>query len=297
MTGKPDEGWKLLSGKEAAENVPFWKALAQFTADDLNEGLKENAATINREKPIFQKYYNLAFVVSLVLGITFLVFLIGLLAFIRSNFAESLFYITLALLLAAIAPHIWRHAYQYGVKTPDTPLDLPHAPDQHFEEFLSYLQKADGPEAYYLSRFRKKRTPVNRRQFFGKLRYFLFSEHGTDRAMVMRFPAILPIPIPTDLYLHRDDVQRIIAISKPKRKGGPGRNPKYSYADAIVSLIGDPRLDSLDLSDRAKSVRIIKDWLSGWFEAAADASGDVPRGDQLAPYAEKIFDRLRIVES
>ena len=293
MTGNPPAGWKVASDTEDSENVPLWKALAQFTSEDLDEGLKENAAVIKREKPVFQRYYNLAFVVSLLFGFLFLVFLLGLLISIHSKSANALLLFVLAFMVATVAPHLWRQAYQYGLTTPDAPLPLPHAADRHFDEFLGHLQKASGPKAYYLSRFGKKRKPLNRRQFFGRLRYFLFSEHSRDRGMVMRFPTAMSIP--ADLYVHRDDVEKMIAMGKPKRKAGPGRNPKYGYADAIVSLIGDPRLDSLDLSNRAKSVGTIKGWLSEWFEAAADASGDIPRGDQLAPYADKIFDRLMTI--
>jgi hypothetical protein len=293
VTGNPAAGWKVAFYTEDSENVPLWKALAQFTSEDLDEGLKANAAVIKREKLVFQRYYNLAFVTSLLFGFLFLVFLLGLLISIHSKSANALLLFVLAFMVATVAPHLWRQAYQYGLTTPDVPLALPHAADRHFDEFLGHLQKASGPKAYYLSRFGKKRKPLNRRQFFGRLRYFLFSEHSRDRGMVMRFPTAMSIP--ADLYVHRDDVEKMIAMSKPKRKAGPGRNPKYGYADAIISLIGNPRLDSLDLSDQAKSVRTIKDWLSGWFEAAADASGDVPRGDQLTPHAEKIFERLKII--
>ena len=178
------------------------------------------------------------------------------------------------------------------MKSPDAPLGLPHSPDRHFDEFLGYLQKASGPRAYYISRFGKRRVFLNRRQFFGRLRYFLFSEHSADRALVMRFRT--GHSLPGDIFLHRDDVDRILALAKPKRKGGPGRNSKYRYAEAIIALIGDPRLGTLDLNDRAASIRMIKERLANWFEVNADASGDVPRGDQLLPYAEKIFDHLQV---
>lgn len=160
---------------------------------------------------------------------------------------------------------------------------------------LGYLQKVDGPQVYYLSRFRKKRIPLRRRQFFGRLRYFLFSEDSKDRGMVMRFPTAMSRP--ADLYLHRDDVEKMVAMSRPKRKGGPGRNAKYRYDEAIIALIGDLRLEALDLKDRAVAIHTIKDWLCEWFEANADESGDVPRRDQLTRYAEKIFTRLEMIAS
>lgn len=291
MTGIPSEGWKIFAVGDDSENVPLWRALAQFTSDDLDEGLKANAVVIRQAKPPFARYYNLAFVVSMAFGFLFVIFLIGLLLSANTRSANLFSGLTLATLTATAAPHIWRQLYQYGLKTPDAPLVLPHAPDRHFDELLGYLQKASGPRAYYISRFGKRRVFLNRRQFFGRLRYFLFSEHSADRALVMRFRT--GHSLPGDIFLLRDDVDRMLAMAKPKRKGGPGRNSKYRYAEAIIALIGDTRLDALDLNDRAASVRAIKEWLAAWFEANADATGDVPRGDQLSPYAEKIFDHLK----
>ncbi|WP_420607573.1 hypothetical protein [Novosphingopyxis sp.] len=290
MSAVPDAGWKIFADGDDADNVPLWKALAQFTSDDLDEGLEANAAVINEAKSPFARYYNAAFVVSLGFGFLFIIFLFAFLISAHSSSTNLFMFLTLAALLATLAPHLWRQIYQYGLKTPDTPLELPYAPDRHFDEFLSFLQKVDAPQAYYVPRFGKRRKPLDRRQFFGKLRYFLFSEHSTDRGMVMRFRTGLSLP--ADIFLHRDDVEKILLMSKPKRKGGPGRNPKYSYAEAIIALIGDPRIATLNLNDRTTSIRTIKNWLADWFEGKADASGDVPRGDLLSPYAEKIADHL-----
>lgn len=291
MTVSPGDGWKVFADGDDSENVPLWRALAQFTSDDLDDGLKANAATISQAKPPFARYYNAAFIVSMAFGFLFVIFLFALLISAPSKTANLFSFLTLATLAVTAAPHVWRQLYQYGVRTPDAPLSLPHPPDRHFDEFLAYLQKASGPRAYYISRFGKRRVFLNRRQFFGRLRYFLFSEHSADRALVMRFRT--GHSLPGDIFLHRTDVDKMLALTKPKRRGGPGRNSKYRYAEAIIALIGDPRLGALDLSDRAASVSAIKDQLADWFDANADASGDVPRGDQLAPYAEKIFDHLK----
>ena len=291
MTGIPSEGWKVFADGDDSENVPLWRALAQFTSDDLDDGLKANATTISQAKPPFARYYNAAFIVSMAFGFLFVIFLFALLISAPSKAANLFSFLTLATLAVTAAPHVWRQLYQYGVRTPDAPLSLPYPPDRHFDEFLAYLQKASGPRAYYISRFGKRRVFLNRRQFFGRLRYFLFSEHSADRALVMRFRT--GHSLPGDIFLHRTDVDKMLAMAKPKRRGGSGRNSKYRYAEAIIALIGDPRFGTLDLSDRAASVRTIKDWLADWFEVNADASGDVPRADQLAPYAEKIVDHLK----
>lgn len=293
MTGRPGEGWKIFADGDEADDVPLWKVLAQFRSDDLDEGLSLNAAIINHAKSSPVRYYNLAFIISFAFGFLSVLLLIGLLVSGHSTATDLFFYLTLAALAATIAPHLWRQAYQYGLKIPDAPLKLPHAPDRLFEEVLGYLQKVDGPKAYYLSRFRKQRVPLKRRQFFGRLRYFLFSEHSKDRGMVMRYPTAMSLPV--DLYLHRDDVETMLAMSRPKRRGGPGRNTKYRYDDAIIALISDPRLHALDVKDRPAAISTIKDWLSEWFETNADASGDVPRRDQLTRYAEKICARLEII--
>lgn len=291
MTANPGEGWKTFVNGDEADDMPLWKVLAQFRSEDLDEGLKANAAIINQARPPVARYYNIAFVVSFAFGFLSVLFLIGLLISAGHPGATSFFYyMTLVMLAATAAPHLWRQVHQYGLGIPEAPLKLPHAPDRLFDEVLGYLQRVDGPQVYYRSRFRKKRITLRRRQFFSKLRYFLFSEHSKDRGMVMRFPTAMSLP--ADLYLHRDDVERMIAMGKPKRKGGPGRNTKYRYDKAIISLIGDPRLGTLDLKDRAAAIHTIKDWLSEWFEANADESGDVPRRDQLTHYAENIFTHL-----
>ncbi len=295
MTGRPGEGWRIFADGDEADNVPLWKVLAQFRSDELDEGLNTNAAIINKAKPSPVRYYNLAFVISFAFGFLSVPLLIGLLVSGHSTATDLFFYLTLGTLAATIAPHLLRQAYQYGLKIPDAPLKLPHAPDRLFDEVLGYLQKVDGPKAYYLSRFRKQRVPLKRRQFFGRLRYFLFSEHSKDRGMVMRYPTAMSLP--ADLYLHRDDVETMLAMSRPKRRGGPGRNTKYRYDDAIIALIGDPRLGVLDVKDRAAAISTIKNWLSEWFETNADESGDVPRRDQLTRYAEKICTHLEMIAS
>ena len=295
MTGSPGEGWKVFADGDDANDVPLWKVLAQVRSDDLDEGLSANAAILNRAKPPFAWYYNLAFAVSMAFGFLFTIFMIALLLSIHSKSTDLFAVLVLTTLEATAAQHLWRQAYQYGLKTPDAPLDLPHTPDPVFDEVLGHLQKVSGPRAYYRSRFRKKRVFLNRRQFFGRLRYFLFSEHSRDRGMVMRFRTGLSLP--ADIFLHRDDVDTLLARSKPKRKSGPGRNSKYRYDEAIISLIGDPRLDGLDLDDPAAALRAVKDWLSEWFGANADETGDVPRRDQLTTYAEKICAHLKKIAS
>jgi hypothetical protein len=290
MTGVRGEGSKIFTDEGHSENVPLWRALAEFTSADLDAGLKANTAVISKAKPPSLRFYSLTFVASLLSGILFVVSVTSLLIAGQSNWGGRLTAFSFATLLATVAPQVARYVRQYGLKTPDTPLELPHTADQYFDEFLGFLQKGSGPRAFYFPRLGKSPVFLKRQQFFGKLRYFLFSEHSADRAMVMRFGSGLSLP--ADIFLHRDKLDATLATRKTKRQGGPGRNSKYQYTDAIIALIGDPQLSALDLSDRAESVRVVKDSLETWFKDRVDASGDMPRRDQLAPFAEKIVDHL-----
>ncbi|CAH0357313.1 hypothetical protein [Sphingobium sp. CECT 9361] len=244
MTSSTDEGWKVFADGDDVDDIPLWKVLAKVRSDDLDEGLDKNATLLNKIKPPFSWYYNLALAISSCFGFLAVLLLIGLVISLRSGSTDLLFGLTLAMLTAAVTPHLWRQAYQYGLKMPDAPLELPHASDRLFDEVLGHLQKVDGPQAYFFSGFRKKRIRLNRRQFFGRLRYFLFSEHSKDRAMVMRFPTAMSLP--ADIYLHRDDVEKMLSMSAPKRAAGPGRNVKYAYIEAVFDLRADPMTCSPD---------------------------------------------------
>ena len=141
MTGIPGEGWKVFAEGDDSDNVPLWQALAQFTSDDLDEGLKANAAVLNQVKPPFVRYYNLAFVVSMGFGFLFVISLIGLLISVPTRSTDVFSFLSLATLAAAAAPHVWRQIYQYGVTTPDGPLESSCPPNRHFDEILAYVQK------------------------------------------------------------------------------------------------------------------------------------------------------------
>lgn len=322
MTNVREKGTKIFTNEDYSENVPLWRALAEFTSEDLDEGLQANAAVIAGVKPPFARAYNLASIISAIFTILFIILfvlsLVGLVIGGQANW-QNLFTTLLATaLLIAAAPQLWRHIDQFGWKIPAAPLELPHASDPRFEEFIRMLQKETGPRAYTVSRFRKRRVLFKRQQFFGKLRYFLFSEYSADRAMVMRFGT--GFSLPSDIFLRRDHVdtmlnpheavltpaetmltppetvlapqETVLAPPVSKRPGGPGRNPKYRYTDSAIALIGDPRIGTLDLNNRAESVRSVKNWLDSWFMDHVDESGGVPRQEQVMPIAEKIVDQL-----
>lgn len=290
MSKAPDDSWAVLIEGDESEDVPLWMALALFRSEDLDDGLKENSSFINEIKPIHVRRRRAAYVISLIFGFCTIVSLFALAAFGASEEANLLFIVSLGSIALTAAPQMWRQVFQYGWLTPEVPLVLPHASDHYFDVFLGYLQRAAEPYAYYRSWFGRKRKPLDRHHFFGRLRYFSFCEHSATRGLVMRSRAGLALP--SDIFIHRSDLEKMIALSKPKRKGGSGRNVKYAYFEAIFDLRADPRLALLDLSDEDAAIRSMTDWLTQWFDSAANASGMLPDRDQLMPYAKKIYAHL-----
>ena len=183
---------------------------------------------------------------------------------------------------------------QYG-KQPDAPLDLPHAANERIDLFLAPLQKEFELKAYYYSVFKKKRIPLEHKQFFGKLRYLLFSEHRHIRSLVLRYPTA--IASPQDIFLRRSDLEKMIEDSKPepKRKRGTngGRTASPLYIDSIVAALLNQKFSQLGVSDEAEAVSEISKTLIDWFEANADPSCWTPRSDQIKPYAKQIYVGLK----
>ena len=78
MTIAGGEGTKIFTGEDYSENVPLWRALAEFTSEDIDEGLMANATVIGEVKARFWRLDKLAFTFSLIFGTLFSVCLIGL---------------------------------------------------------------------------------------------------------------------------------------------------------------------------------------------------------------------------
>lgn len=158
------------------------------------------------------------------------------------------------------------------------------------EKFFAYIQREDGPKAYYRDR-KGKKCYLDRRFSFGKLRVLLLSEFGAFRSLCL-LPSGKRISEVIRIEADPDEIINALKI-KPKRGAGPGRNVKYAYIEAIFDLRGDPLLDTLDLNDEAAATRSITDWLLEWFQSTANVSADVPDRKLLIPYAGKIFNHLK----
>lgn len=194
----------------------------------------------------------------------------------------------------------WRwQRFQYGAGRLRTPREAVYvdASDETraaLEKLFAYLQRESAPRAYYRNR-QGAQCYLERRYSFGGLRVLLLSDFSAVREL-----CLTPTGgrISEAIKIEADPEMVIAALAiKPKRSGGPGRNAKYRYDDALIPFICDSRLKSLDLTDQATAIATIKRRLSNWFEDHADESGDVPRGDQLAPYARKIFERMKAAKA
>ncbi len=152
MTTGREKGTRTFTNDDYSESVPLWRALAEFTSEDLDEGLRANSAVIAGAKPPFVRSYNLASGISAIFTILFALSLIGLVIAGQPNWQNLFTVLSAATLLIATAPQLWRHVDQYGWKIPSAPLELPYPSDPHFEEFISILQKEAGPRAYRLRR-------------------------------------------------------------------------------------------------------------------------------------------------
>jgi hypothetical protein len=295
MTEYANINGSTLPSDPDADDVPIRLALAMFISDDIDDAGAEITAITNMESAKCKKYFVASDSIFFLCALVFVAVFFTLI-FSAENPVEtknSLLNISLGSLIFAAIPRILIQAFQYGWGVPEAPLALPHIANKRIDEFLALLQKESGPKAYYFSIWKRKRVSLGRRQFFGKLRYLLFSEHGSVSRMVVRFPTGLPSP--TDIFLRRSDMERMIEASKPKRKGGTGRIPSPRYVDAVIALLGNEHVLKLDVTDGEKAIDQVSKWLIDWCEENADESGWVPRRDQIKPYAEKIYAHLKFL--
>jgi hypothetical protein len=267
-------------------------AVAELENEALAE-IDRIASGIERE--VRAKYIPVAVVAGFISSFV----LVGLLVWIIAAFTGNnlgwrpVAAIVPMILLAAAPALYWRH-FQYGLgpiraKRPALYAGGSKATTDTLEKLFDYLGRRIAPRAYCRMPEGKKRY-ISHHVFMGRLRGLLLSEHAGDRAIV------LP---PYGLWFSGEirieaDPEDIIAALKPKRRGGPGREPKYAYADAMIDMIDNPELSNIDLGDEIAARRKVEAMLVAWFQARADESGDAPRADMLRPYADKVIKRLWI---
>jgi hypothetical protein len=186
----------------------------------------------------------------------------------------------------------WSHL-QYGWGKRRHPRDAHYVDTsdeskEKLEKLFAYMQRDSAPRAYYRVKNFAPRY-LDRNYTFGSLRVLLLSASPSVRALCLS-PSGHRISAPIKIEADPDEVIKALNV-KPKRKGGQGAKVKYPYIDAVLWLIDEPRLNRLDLTNRDQAIDTIKIWLSDWFKDHVDESGDIPRNDQLKPFAEKIHAR------
>ncbi len=257
---------------------------------ELDDIIRAVAEYIGRESSLY------TWAVPVILTIPPLLMAASFLVTLFSKTAGNILYgaALLSLLIPLCALWKWGR-FQYGrgwLWTPREALYL-NASDETIEtleKFFAYIQREGGPKAYYRDRKGKKRY-LDRHYSFGKLRVLLLSKFGPFRSLCL-LPDGKRISEVIKIEADADEIIKALNV-KPKKPGGPGRNVKYAYIEAVFDLRGDPRLDTLDLNDEAAATRSITDWLLEWFQSAANVSADVPDRKLLIPYARKIFNHLK----
>ena len=292
---------KVFPAGPEKDDVSIGYALARFMSEDTDENLKEIDAITYRIYDQNAKYSDFILISSRSAALFAVVIFAWMIKDIINyqsigNFFDAFLGLSfLAVILAA-----WGHVTQYGLKWPKEPVRVPHNPSQSIDEFLNILQRQQphGKSiAYYYPRFIKKKIFLNRRQFFGRFRYLHFSERINIRHAVTNYWNGLPVP--ANIYIHRSDLDQIIASGKSKRKSGKlgGTNLSPRYAEAIIGLIGDERLFRLGLGDRENAISKIVDWMAEPYNEPQDEAAWKPRPDHLKGYAEQVYARLKNLRS
>lgn len=276
------------------ESIPLWKALAEYTSDDLDTGLDANAKIIKKVIDKYRMERTIHSIVSLIFGAICCSSLAALVFFALAGREAGYFLSVLAVLSAVLAflPRVWRQFYQYGFQRPDRAVPLPYDANQYFESFLRQLQSEAGPKAYYYPRLGDKRKHLARRDFFGKLRYLLFSEHAEDRRLVMRFRTGRSLP--SDIFIDRHDLDRMREVREVKPKSRAGTNPKYPYEEAIIAVLADPEVKDIILRDRSKALSKIQDMIVDCINQNPEVTDPncQKRLPRVKDCSEKIYDVL-----
>ena len=277
----------------AGDHVSLRTALAMMYADDLEDGLAALDAAIARatQIPSVRRKVRLK---TLALQLSLPLALAGLVVAGADLFDPTLPVSAFTLLagLVAVPPLVlgaWQ-VWQYGAGFPAKPLPLAHDADPKIETAFAQLQKETGPAVWRRVSFSGRLERADRHLFFGRLRYLLLSQDFAVRRQVSGFP--LPFKVTGDLFVARIDAEHLRSLVRPKRRGGPGRDPKYPYVEAVIAILCDPAIIRCNLADQTGAVRAIEQRLTEWFEEHADETGAVPRKDLIRPYAIKVFEGL-----
>ncbi len=192
------------------------------------------------------------------------------------------FIAALAMVLVPIGWHSWQYAYGF----PQSPLPVAHETDSIVEAIFTALQAPQGPRLMVRIPLTGQYWPLDQRVCFGRLRYLLLSRFREQRSDVTAFP--YPWYMSGDLYLTPAGADRLIAVTKPPRKGGPGRTSLHDYVSAkrdVSRKFARKRLPS----DPDAARELLEKEMIGWFENLNDKSGTIPTRAQVRRHAAEIY--------
>ena len=292
MTKADHVDWNnTLDGKES-DYMPLWEAMGRLRSkNNLNDGVRINEAIIRKGREKLRSRWIAFDLLMLSLGILAISSLVVLVTFIHPDDTGVSIGILLFGTLGLLTLQIGRRIDQYGAQTyPVEALKLPYKKDPIFERAVEYFQKVDGPKVIYISRFTGKREHLDNAHFFSKLRYFLFSRRSNDRGVVMRLRSA--VGVYSDLYIHRENVEKMRSARRSARTGEPGRPTEYPYDEASAAVMHHPQIGKWDWTNEDEALEAIKDLLAEWFREHEDEDGRLPRRSQLTTPAKKILAEL-----
>lgn len=292
MTKADHVDWNnALDGKES-DYMPLWEAMGRLRSkNNLSEGVRINETIINERREKLRLRWIALDLIKFSLGILAISSLVVLVTSIHPDDTGVSIGILLFGTLGLLTLQIERRIDQYGAQTyPVEAQQLPYEKDPIFERAVELFQKVDGPKIIHISRFMRKREHLDNAHFFSKLRYFLFSRRSNDRGTVMYLRSA--IGVYSNLYIHRENVEKMLSAKKSAPKGGRGRPVEYLYDDAIAAVMHHPKIGKIDRTNEDKALESLKDFLAEWFKENEDESCRRPRRSQLITPAKKILAKL-----
>lgn len=281
--------------RESKPGISLREAAARFLSPhDPDKGYEILVKDTNRQHNIHLRLFgifdilNIVSVVGLILCAIFAFAMIIVPVKPFALYFLTLMLISIAMLALHFAPHYWENGY----KRRESPFPLDIEIDDNLRLFCDLMSRETTKIYYCHPCTGKVELKSSKRAFFGKSRLLLFSEYEdiVRRAWFPHHGFVRP-----ELRMSEEQLAKLIADAKPKRRGGPGAPRKYDYEVAIASiLIERPELGMMDIEDEPKALAIVQGALAKWFDDHADESGDVPQTGLLKPHADKIVRAIKI---
>lgn len=283
---------KTLDG-DASDYIPLWEALGRLRSkNNLDDGVRINESFLKDIKPDFLWSWPLVTIAQLAFGIIATSALIVLLTPVHPEKSDIALNILLIGTFGFLVLQIWRRISQYGAQFyPIKALKVPHELDPIFEHALDHLQLVDGPKVVYRPAIGGKRKSLDNSLFFSKLRYLLFSRRKHDRGLVVHVDSA--IAVHSDLYIHREDFEKMRLPKSPPRNGKRGRPVEHPYELWAAAVMQNPLIKEMDLEKEDEAIKTIKRLLTARAKEDGDVDGKSPGSEKLQTTAQEVLAKLK----